>query len=97
MPRGGARPGAGRKRAPRVKLEPASPENETPLEYMLKVMRDGSATPARRDAMAVRALPYVHHRNPVPPESPTKSDWGDLLAVPPAPPAYRLKEVDDER
>ena len=79
MPRGGARPGSGRKRAPRVKLEPASPAEETPLQYMLRVMRSGEATPARRDAMAVRALPYCHARNPAPEEPPRKSDWGDLL------------------
>jgi hypothetical protein len=35
---------------------------ETPLEYMLRVMRDPSADDARRDAMAKAALPYMHAR-----------------------------------
>jgi hypothetical protein len=32
----------------------------TPLEYMLRVMRDPAVEPARRDEMAKLALPYVH-------------------------------------
>lgn len=71
MPRGGARPGAGR---PRTKL-PEEPAHKavvaevrvdaakyglTPLEYMLKVMNNGEADPARRDRMAVAAAPYIH-------------------------------------
>lgn len=32
----------------------------TPLEYMLHVMNSQSATPDRRDRMAVAAAPYVH-------------------------------------
>jgi len=32
----------------------------TPLEYMLKVMRNEKADPARRDDMAKAAAPYVH-------------------------------------
>lgn len=35
---------------------------ETPLEYMLRVMRDSNADDARRDAMAKAALPYMHAR-----------------------------------
>jgi hypothetical protein len=33
---------------------------DTPLEYMLRVMRDPAVEPARRDEMAKLALPYVH-------------------------------------
>src|ERR1700736_707162 len=33
---------------------------EIPLDYMLRVMRDETADPARRDAMAKAAAPYVH-------------------------------------
>src|ERR1700730_6497385 len=33
---------------------------EIPLDYMLRVMRDETAEPARRDAMAKAAAPYVH-------------------------------------
>jgi hypothetical protein len=32
----------------------------TPLEYMLKVMRDPTAALDRRDAMAEKAAPYIH-------------------------------------
>lgn len=34
----------------------------TPLEYMIAVMRDPDADPARRDEMARAAAPYVHPR-----------------------------------
>jgi hypothetical protein len=33
---------------------------ETPLAYMLRVMRDPTVEHARRDAMAWKAAPYVH-------------------------------------
>jgi hypothetical protein len=33
---------------------------ETPLEYMLRVMRDPAADSTRRDDMAKAAAPYVH-------------------------------------
>ena len=33
---------------------------EKPLDYMLRVMRDETAEPIRRDAMAKAAAPYVH-------------------------------------
>jgi len=35
---------------------------ETPLEYMIRVMRDEAAEPSRRDAMARTAAPYLHPR-----------------------------------
>lgn len=38
----------------------ATAENMTPLAYMLKVMMDGDADPARRDRMAVSAAPFIH-------------------------------------
>lgn len=72
MPRGGARPGAGRPRKP-VPVEqvatgkPAAPPavrvkagQMTPLEYMLGVINDASADESRRDRMAQAAAPYVH-------------------------------------
>lgn len=37
----------------------ATAEGETPLEYMLRVMRTSTDT-KRRDAMAVAAAPFVH-------------------------------------
>lgn len=33
---------------------------EMPLDYMLRVMRDPLAEPARKDAMAKAAAPYCH-------------------------------------
>jgi hypothetical protein len=35
---------------------------ETPLEYMLRVMRDPKADGNRRDEMAKAAAPYIHPR-----------------------------------
>ncbi len=63
--RGGARVGAGRPKGSanrRVQLEPVSPEGETPLGYLLRIMRDGNIDPKRRDALARAALPYCHNR-----------------------------------
>lgn len=67
MPRGGKREGAGRKlgavaRADKEAREKARETGETPLEYMLRVMRDEGAEPDRRDRMAVAAGPFVHAR-----------------------------------
>lgn len=33
---------------------------ETPMEYMIRVMRDRSVDHDRRDKMAIAAAPYVH-------------------------------------
>jgi len=38
------------------------PSSLTPLDYMLEVMRDPNATPARRDRAARCAAQYVHPR-----------------------------------
>lgn len=46
---------------PEQKIEPARPD-EAPLDYMLRIMRDPEADPARRDRMAALAAPYVHSR-----------------------------------
>ena len=58
----------------RAKQAPALQEEESnalrtllaagasPLEYMLEVMRDPEADPARRDTMAKAAAPYAHSR-----------------------------------
>jgi hypothetical protein len=35
---------------------------ETPLEYMIRVMRDEAAESTRRDDMAKAAAPYLHPR-----------------------------------
>ena len=65
MPRGGARPGAGRKPGTpnRVTAElqaAVAASGETPLDYMLRVMRSASEDNSRRDEMAKSAAPYVH-------------------------------------
>jgi hypothetical protein len=41
---------------------PADPAGETPLDYMLRLMRDPSVDDDRRDGMAKAALPYMHAR-----------------------------------
>ena len=65
MSRGGNRPGAGRKRGTPNKASAArqakvAATGITPLDYMLKVMRNNKADPGRRDEMAKAAAPYVH-------------------------------------
>lgn len=72
MARGGARPGAGRpkKAAGTVPQATEATVNRprkslggmSPLEYMLDVMNDDDADPARRDRMAMAAAPFVHAR-----------------------------------
>jgi hypothetical protein len=41
---------------------PETATTESPLDYMLRVMRDPTQDDERRDAMAKAALPYVHSR-----------------------------------
>jgi hypothetical protein len=41
---------------------PAVASTETPLDYMLRIMRDPAQDDDRRDAMAKAALPYIHAR-----------------------------------
>ncbi len=63
--RGGKREGAGRKPGSKMTrtqeiAAAAMADGESPLEYMLRVMRDRSADEKRRDAMAQAAAPFVH-------------------------------------
>ena len=66
MSKGGSREGAGRpKGATSISkkqqlIDIAVKDGMTPLEYMLKVMRDEEAHPDRRDTMAEKAAQYVH-------------------------------------
>jgi hypothetical protein len=67
MPKGGKRPGAGRKPGSLTKrtreiAEGASAAGELPLEYMLRQMRDPRVDPLQRSSMAVAAAPYLHPR-----------------------------------
>jgi hypothetical protein len=41
-------------------LEKAATEGLTPLDHMLRVLRDEKAEPQRRDSMAIAAAPYLH-------------------------------------
>jgi hypothetical protein len=46
----------------KTRLKKVAKEGITPLDYMLKVMRDRKAKPQRRDDMARSAAPYLHAR-----------------------------------
>jgi hypothetical protein len=63
------RPNMPKKPTPKRRLPPreaasdtAPADGESPVEYMLRVMRDPKATPSRRDTMAKSATPYIHPR-----------------------------------
>lgn len=67
MASGGKREGAGRKKGSIARATVAAKQKAletgiSPLEYMLKVMRDETADDRRRDDMAKAASPYVHSR-----------------------------------
>ena len=67
MPKGGTRPGAGRKPGSKTKktalvAQRAAEAGITPLEYMLRVMRDEGAALAERMDAAKASAPYVHPR-----------------------------------
>lgn len=49
-------------RKPRARRRKAIPADDTPLDYMLKVMRDDEADQKRRDEMAKIAASYVHQK-----------------------------------
>lgn len=63
---GGARKGAGRRIGAKAAVTREAIERagagETPLEYMLRVMRDAQQPDERRDRMAMGAAPYMHPR-----------------------------------
>lgn len=67
MARGGARPNAGRKAGAATKktkeiADQAAQDGITPLEFMLRIMRDTKSEQKDRMAMAVSAAPYIHAR-----------------------------------
>lgn len=67
MPRGGKRPGAGRKMGSKSKrlaeiTDGSLGRGITPLQYMLQVMRNSRADTKRRDDMAKAAAPFIHPR-----------------------------------
>jgi hypothetical protein len=64
---GGKRVGAGRPRGSINKFsaevrEAAVAGGESPLDYMLRIMRDPNVDPQRRDYMAKAAAAYLHPR-----------------------------------
>ncbi len=68
MAHGGPRPGAGRRQGSAVVTktrkiaEEAMASGQTPLEFMLEVMRDTGAERSERLDMAKAAAPYIHPR-----------------------------------
>lgn len=76
MSRGGYRPGAGRPRGSKIKVQSGKPdkanvqndntlettENLDPLSYMLKVMNNPNEDKELRTRMAQAAAPYMHAR-----------------------------------
>lgn len=59
--RGGRKQGAANVKTREI-ADRAAKEGVTPLEYMLKVLRDDGAPEERRDDMAKAAAPYMHPR-----------------------------------
>lgn len=67
MPKGGRREGAGRKagvpnKATLQKAAMIAASGLTPLDYMLRILRDEAGDPAIRMDAAKAAAPYVHPR-----------------------------------
>lgn len=65
MGHGGAREGAGRKRGAVARIDAEArakvlEEGESPLDFLLRIMRDANADEARRIDAAKAAAPYVH-------------------------------------
>ena len=64
---GGKRAGAGRKpgvpnKASALREAKIAETGETPLDYMIRVMRDPTVEHPRRDTMAIAAAGYVHSK-----------------------------------
>lgn len=70
MAKGGYRPNAGRPKGSKTKTKSklgnipkdAQAENLSPLEYMLRIMRDPNEDLDRRARMAIAAAPFCHAR-----------------------------------
>jgi hypothetical protein len=56
------RPKGSRNKRTSALIEAAEAGGETPLNYMLRVMRDPATSAKRRDEMAKAAAPYLHAR-----------------------------------
>jgi len=89
MPKGGRRNGAGRPKgalglSTRAIIEAAQSGGETPIAYMLRVMRDEDAPDSRRDRMARSAANFMHSKLPT---IAADEESGEAEPAPPAPPA----------
>jgi hypothetical protein len=60
LPKSGGRVKGSKNKTTRAKEREIAKSGLTPLEYMLKVMRNPKAPDSRRDDMARAAAPYVH-------------------------------------
>ena len=94
--KGGKRNGAGRPRgaislSTRAILEAAQSGGETPIAYMLRVMRDENALSARRDDMAKAAAAYLHAKLSVVYDDDEAQD-----ATPASQPETRERTVDNQ-
>jgi hypothetical protein len=95
--RGGYRPGAGRPKRKGLAgkdtqcIAEITAKGESPLEYMLRVMRDVTADVTRRDRMAIAAASFIHVRrverqegkreetNKLAKTAHEESSWGELI------------------
>jgi hypothetical protein len=72
------RPKGSRNKRTRFLIEAAEAGGETPLDYMLRTMRDPTASAKRRDEMARAEAPYLHAKlAPIDPPRPP-DDAADL-------------------
>lgn len=56
------RPKGAKNKATTERMRAIRESGETPLDYMLRVLRDPAVDHDRRDRMAERAAPYIHPR-----------------------------------
>ena len=97
LKRGRGRPPGSPNKAPRERAERIAEDGQTPLDYMIAVMRDITQPAERRDDMAKAAAPYVHSRlssaevkkettvryvAEVPPVMPNGEEWEKRYAPP---------------
>jgi len=89
MSKGGKRNGAGRPKgaiglSTRAIIEAAESGGETPIAYMLRIMRDDNAPDSRRDRMARSAANFMHSKLPSIPADDEPGDADPALAAPQA-------------
>lgn len=94
------RPKGSRNKRTRALIEAAEAGGETPLQYMLRVMRDRNADAKRRDAMAMAAAPYLHPKlssvEPKPDVDPEKQKRVSSLTVRFVKSGFENQSLEDE-